>query len=61
MWKHFVENMNGKSAVNLKESYYIGDAAGREKSGSRAKDFSDTDHKFAVNVGLNFKTPEMFY
>lgn len=35
--------------------YYIGDAFGREK------DFSDTDIKYALNNGLKFKTPEIFF
>jgi bifunctional polynucleotide phosphatase/kinase len=37
------------------ESFYIGDAAGR------SLDHSDTDFKFALNAGLTFKTPEMFF
>jgi len=40
---------------------FIGDAAGRSKLGNRKADHSDFDHKFAINVGLTFKTPEMFF
>ena len=51
-------------------SFYCGDAAGRPKpSPFRLKlhpsattgDFSDTDHKFALNIGIRFLTPEQFY
>jgi histidinol phosphatase-like enzyme len=34
-------------------SYYVGDAAGR------ANDFASTDRKFALNVGVQFYTPEV--
>ena len=39
-WEHFANNMNGKETVDLKESIYCGDAAGRLKP---KKDFNDTD------------------
>jgi len=61
MWKYFVKNMNGGVAVVMKDSFYVGDAAGRPKAGTRVKDFSDSDYKFAINIGIGFKTPEMFY
>jgi bifunctional polynucleotide phosphatase/kinase len=38
-----------------KESFYCGDAAGRKN------DFSDTDRKFALNTGLEFKLPEQLF
>lgn len=38
-----------------KESFYCGDACGRKG------DHSDTDLKFAINCGLEFKTPEMLF
>ncbi|KXS17415.1 PNK3P-domain-containing protein [Gonapodya prolifera JEL478] len=49
--------------VNLEESFFVGDAAGRAagwKAG-RKKDFSDSDRKFAGNVGIRFYTPEEFF
>ena len=36
-----------------KRSFFVGDAAGRPK------DFAGTDRKFAENIGLKFKTPEV--
>lgn len=38
-----------------KESFYCGDAVGRKK------DFSDTDYKFALNININFFTPEHLF
>lgn len=47
--------------VDMNSSVYVGDAAGRPKCGTRKKDFSDTDFKFALNLGINFYTPERFF
>ena len=48
--------------VDLKESLFVGDAAGRPESNQRfKKDFSDFDYKFAKNIGIEFKTPEIFF
>ncbi len=52
-----------------KKSFFCGDAAGRiSPSPFRKKlypnsvkgDFSDSDYKFALNIGINFITPEDF-
>lgn len=40
------------------ESYFVGDAAGRQYTNSKA-DFASTDRKWAQNVGLTFWTPEV--
>lgn len=45
---------NGKM-IDMKDSFYCGDACGREN------DFSDTDVKFAVNCGISFKVPELIF
>jgi bifunctional polynucleotide phosphatase/kinase len=41
---------------------FVGDAAGRPaQEGRRKKDFSDSDYKLALNAGVDFKTPEVFF
>lgn len=46
--------------VDLENSLFVGDAAGRMGDGRGVpKDHSDTDFKFALNVGLKFVTPEV--
>lgn len=39
----------------VKDLFYVGDAAGRET------DFSNSDRLFAYNIGADFKTPEQFF
>lgn len=43
--------------VDMRRSFYCGDAAGRISP----KDFSDSDVKFATNIGLRFFTPEHLF
>lgn len=52
-----------------KKSFFVGDAAGRIKPDfykklntprTKTGDFSDSDRKFAINIGINFMTPETF-
>lgn len=46
--------------IDLSTSLFVGDAAGRMGGGrGRVKDHSDTDFKFALNVGIPFITPEV--
>ncbi|OCF43278.1 polynucleotide kinase 3'-phosphatase [Kwoniella heveanensis CBS 569] len=44
--------------IDLEDSVFVGDAAGRAGKGAQGKDHGDTDYKFALNVGLRFVTPE---
>lgn len=62
-WEFFLQKYinNHKIDLNLKDTFYCGDAAGRPKDGTRKKDFSDSDRKFAINIGLNFKVPEELF
>lgn len=41
--------------IDKSASYYVGDAAGR------ASDFASTDRKFALNVDVQFYTPEEYF
>ena len=45
--------------IDLPNSVFVGDAAGRLQSKGRKKDHSNTDLQFALNVGIKFVTPEV--
>lgn len=56
LWRRMtadLEKMHMK--VNTKDSFYVGDAAGRPG------DFAASDKAFAENVGIQFFTPEEFF
>ena len=61
MWKHFIAELNNGVEVDYKESFYCGDAAGRPAFRNREKDYSDSDLRFAKNIGLKFFTPEALF
>ena len=61
IWTFFTKKQNGGVKVDLKSSFYCGDAAGRPKTKTKPKDFSDSDRKFAINCGMEFLTPEMYF
>ncbi len=63
MWTHFAQKIVRGHQVDMEQSFYVGDAAGRPdgwKQGRRA-DHANVDRKFAHNVGLKFYTPEAFF
>jgi bifunctional polynucleotide phosphatase/kinase len=59
MWNYFQKKINYE--VDLKKSFYVGDAAGRIKEKKNKKDFSCSDRMFAHNIALTFYTPEVFF
>ncbi|XP_058489988.1 bifunctional polynucleotide phosphatase/kinase [Solea solea] len=64
MWNHLCELANDGVTVDKSVSFYVGDAAGRPENwapGKKKKDFSCSDRLFAVNVGLQFHTPEEYF
>ncbi|KAL0483538.1 bifunctional polynucleotide phosphatase/kinase [Acrasis kona] len=65
MWDRMVKDFfeNDPSRIDINESIYVGDAAGRlaEWKKGKKKDFSCSDRKYALNIGLKFLTPEQFF
>ncbi|CAH1778594.1 unnamed protein product [Owenia fusiformis] len=63
MWHHLVDECNNGVKVDISQSYYVGDAAGRpvKWAPGMKKDFSCSDRLFAVNAALKFYTPEEFF
>lgn len=55
MWYLMEQHFNSGIAVDMDQSFYVGDAAGREK------DHSDADIKFAEAIGLKFYVPEEYF
>lgn len=61
MWEVLQTKGNGNIPINLDDSFYCGDAAGRPEKKApfkRKKDFSCSDRLFALNIGTKFYTPE---
>jgi bifunctional polynucleotide phosphatase/kinase len=61
MWNLFL-NLH-QNNINIKKSFYCGDAAGREDNWiqGRKKDFDSVDINFAYNIGLKFEIPENIF
>jgi len=55
MWWLMAGHFNSGTAINMDQSFYVGDAAGREN------DHSDADKEFAKAIGLKFHVPEEFF
>jgi bifunctional polynucleotide phosphatase/kinase len=60
MWELMGEMFNSDITPIPEKSIYVGDAAGRLKNTKGKKDHSDSDYKFALNIGCKFNTPEEF-
>lgn len=61
MWEVLQTKENGNIPIDLENSFYCGDAAGRPEKkapNKRKKDFSCSDRLFALNIGTKFYTPE---
>ena len=62
VWEFLTRNSNGNESINMNKSFYCGDAAGRTKKISDGKkDFSCSDRLFALNLDLEFHTPEQLF
>jgi bifunctional polynucleotide phosphatase/kinase len=55
MWEYIEERLNDKIVVKRDSSLYVGDMAGRKGN------YSSTDLLFALNLGVPFEVPEVFY
>lgn len=47
--------------IDMENSFYIGDAAGRDKTEKRKQDHANSDRELAANIGIKFQTPEEFF
>lgn len=60
MWQTLCDHKNADVLVNTSQSYFVGDAAGRpeNKAMKKKKDHSSADRLMAMNLNLEFFTPE---
>ncbi|XP_070499125.1 uncharacterized protein F21D5.5 [Chironomus tepperi] len=60
MWELLEDRFNDGIKIDMTSSFFVGDAAGRPENKilKTKKDHSCADRLFAMNLGLNFYTPE---
>lgn len=60
MFIFYTVQKNDGIKINMSESFFVGDAAGRIANWSpgKKKDFSSADRLLALNLKLRFQTPE---
>ena len=51
----------GITDIDYKNSFFVGDAAGRIYDSKKKNDFAASDRYFAENIGIQFYTPEMYF
>ena len=63
MWKEVLEDydLDADIGVDLGGSFFVGDAAGREKKDTKYKDHACSDRDLAANIGITFHTPEEYF
>ncbi|KAH0553426.1 hypothetical protein GP486_006506 [Trichoglossum hirsutum] len=62
MWEEMLKDCDlGGASLDLENSFFVGDAAGRPATDGSSQDFSCSDRNFAANIGIRFYTPEEFF
>ncbi|KAH7094628.1 polynucleotide kinase 3 phosphatase-domain-containing protein [Paraphoma chrysanthemicola] len=61
MWDELLDEYDLDDVVDLNNSFFVGDAGGREAIPGGVKDHSCVDRHFAANVGIPFHTPEEYF
>ncbi|MCJ1301277.1 hypothetical protein MMC08_004076 [Hypocenomyce scalaris] len=63
MWHELIEelDLDVGDGPDLAGSIFVGDAGGRQATNGGKGDHSCSDRDFAVNVGIDFKTPEEYF
>ena len=59
MWDLLHKEIFSSHKIDVDQSFYCGDAAGRKGNGFN--DFSSDDLIFSMNIDIKFYTPEMFF
>ena len=63
MWGELLEDLDldEGEGPDLENSFFVGDAGGRAAGLERRADHACSDRDLAINVGINFKTPEEYF